>query len=66
MEYTLTSKIESLLRQKKLNDAQLAAKLWASEQATHWLERNSVMGERDSQVHAIVRVACKRELRARQ
>lgn len=65
MYATLENKIRDYLVCKQLKKAQEHAMLWASETPTALLYDLQDKGDKFNQIHAIIRVACKRELRSR-
>lgn len=65
MYATLENKIKDYLVCKQLDKAREHALLWASETPTATLWDLHDKGQKFNQIHAIIRVACKREMRSR-
>ena len=61
----LQSKINDYLILKDAKKAQETAMLWASETPSPLLVDQSVCGDKFNRIDAMIRVACKRELRSR-
>ena len=65
MNHTLENKLQDFINCKQEDNAKQWAMLWASEQPTSHLHTMSTLGDTHNRVHAMIRVACKRELRSR-